>query len=476
MNSLQIHTNALLSNQEKDEKQAFFRVLHIDGESGEIALIDVQGPNALPEWWEISSLASRMESNLVKLVNDDPFLADTRGDDCFTEESTEVRDKRWEILEPVLGDTQLHVGLLKKESRGGIISELHSLTGTSRSKLYLWLRQFWQEGQTPNALLPKFARCGAPGKTREPGDAKRGRPSKLAKAEPGMEGMNVTEEVRQLLVKGAKRYWKQWYNGRKLTLKEAYQKTLEVLFRDSLEYKDGVFVPILKGQNELPTFNQFGYWAKKDLDLKTLTINREGSGSYLLTNRPVTGSTEHLSNGPADLYEIDATVGDIYLLSSIDKRYVVGRPVIYFVVDHWSRMIVGFYVGFEGPSWQGAMMALENAFTEKVSFCERYGKEIDEREWPCDVYPRQITGDRGEMISYASDRLVSAFNISVANTPPYRPDFKALVEGQFKLINDITIKRQPGWVNKLKKRGGPDYRLDATLDLKSFTLLMPIKG
>jgi hypothetical protein len=472
MARLRIHINTLLRKQEQDGEELFFRVLHIDGASGWLAVIDVQTPNALPEWWEISSLAIEMESDEVELANDDPFLADTRGDESFSESSLKVRDQRWHILEPVLGDAQLQLALLKKENRGGLISELHSLTGTSRSKLYLWLRQFWQKGQTPNALLPEFGRCGAPGKTREPGEAKRGRRSKLAKADPEMQGMNVTEGVRRLLVKGAKRYWKQRYNGRKLTLRDAYQKTLEVFFRDSLEFRDGVFVPILKGQDELPTLRQFEYWSKKDLDLETLTKNREGKGRYLLKNRPVTGSTEHLSNGPGDLYQIDATVGDIYLVSSIDRRYVVGRPIIYIVVDHWSQMIVGFHVGVEGPSWQGAMMALENAFTEKVSFCKRYGKEIDEREWPCDVYPRQITGDRGEMISYASDRLVSAFNISVANTPPNRPDFKGLVEGQFKLINETGIKRQPGWVDKLKERGGPDYRWDATLDLKSFTQLM----
>jgi len=468
-----IYTNTLLAKQDHDgNEERYFRVLHIDGEARQIAVIDAECSNALPEWWDASSLATQVESSEVKVVEDDPFLADTRGDDFFSPSSKKVRDQRWKILEPVLGDQKHHEALLMEEKRGAIISEVHTLTGTSRSTLYVWLRQFWQKGQTPNALLPNYKRCGAPGVTRIPGEVKRGRPSKLALAEPGMEGMNVTEEVRRLLVKGAQRYWKKRYKGRKLTLKDAYQKTLETFFRDSLEYVDGVFVPILKGRDELPTLRQFEYWAKKDLDLKSLTREREGKGHYLLKNRPVTGSTEHLSYGPADLYQIDATVGDIYLLSSINKRYVVGRPVIYLVVDHWSRMIVGFHVGLEGPSWQGAMMALENAFTEKVSFCKKYGVEIDETDWPCDVYPRQITGDRGEMISYASDRLVSAFNISLANTPPYRPDFKALVEGQFKILNENSIKRQPGWVDKLKDRGSPDYRWDATLDLRSFTQLM----
>jgi hypothetical protein len=74
---------------------------------------------------------------------------------------------------------------------------------------------------------------------------------------------------------------------------------------------------------------------------------------------------------PADyaMYEIDATIGDVYLVSRFDRNKIIGRPVVYIVIDVFSRMITGVYIGLEGPSWVGAMMALANATAPKVEYC-----------------------------------------------------------------------------------------------------------
>jgi len=467
-----IHVNTLLRTRGLDQKDTFLRVLHLDV-TEEVAVIDVEDKNAFPEWWTFESLAERLESGTVERVEDDRFHADTRSDDAFSKSSWGVRNRRWEILQPTLSNPDLCEALLYRDTRSEIISGIHSESGTARDALYKWIRQFWQRGQTKNALLSNYKKSGRRGETRTPGKKKRGCPSDLSRVDPGTEGINVDEETRQLLVKGGRLYWSRAWKGRRLTKKQAYEKTTENFFRDRLKIQeDGLVVPVLKNQHERPTYDQFCYYV--DLDLKhTSTVRgRMGTRRYMVKHRPVLGSSKHLSRGPGDLFQIDATLADIYLLSSRDLRQVIGRPVLYFVMDHWSRMITGFYAGLEGPSWQGAMMALENTFTEKVTFCDRYGVEIDEAEWPCSVYPRQITGDRGEMISKASDRLASAFSISVANTPAFRPDYKSLVEGQFKTVNVDSIRQQPGWVDKLEYREGPDYKLEAALDLVRFNELM----
>lgn len=82
-------------------------------------------------------------------------------------------------------------------------------------------------------------------------------------------------------------------------------------------------------------------------------------------------------------YPIDATIGDVYLRSFYNPSEIIGRPVIYFVIDVFSRMIVGYYVGLEGPSWLGMSTALANAMMDKVSFCAKYEKEITKEDWPC---------------------------------------------------------------------------------------------
>jgi hypothetical protein len=71
-----------------------------------------------------------------------------------------------------------------------------------------------------------------------------------------------------------------------------------------------------------------------------------------------------------------------------------------------------------------------------------------------------------------SDNLVPGFGLTLINTPPFRADFKSLVEGQFKLSNERGIRRLPGAVHRARDRGDPDYRLDATMDIYQFRRLM----
>ena len=110
--------------------------------------------------------------------------------------------------------------------------------------------------------------------------------------------------------------------------------------------------------------------------------------------------------GPGSKYQIDASVGDIYLVSQFDRSNIIGMPVMYFVIDVFSRMVTGMYIGLEGPSWVGAMMAIANAALDKVAYCREYGISIAEEEWPCYHIPAVILGDRGEMESKNADNHV----------------------------------------------------------------------
>jgi hypothetical protein len=469
--------NSLLEAHDPDEQKILYRLLFVDTEAGEVALINLQESLAWPEWRSLDSLSADVASGTLRPCMDDPFQADTRPDSELSEASKRVRDQRWNVIQPLVDDRAGDpAAILRQHTRGQLVLAAHKESGTAPDKIRAWLKLYWRGGQTKNALLPGYERSGGRGKRKRAGSKKRGRPSKLALAEPGQEGMNVTEQVRKLLIKGWKRFYRKKYRGRTLNFAEAYQQTLESFFYDRLAFVDGNLVPILREQNELPTRAQFVYWIRQyrrtDAKAEAELAARIGERRLALRHRAVLGSSEHLSRGPGDLFLIDATVGDIFLLSSIDRRRVIGRPVIYLVIDHWSRMIVGMYVGLEGPSWVGAMMALENVMADKVAFCAKYGVEIAPEEWPCEHLPHQILADRGELIGEVSDQLVDLFRIQMTNTPPFRADFKSFVEGQFKITNERGIKRQPGWVDKARDRGDRDYRLDATLDLDYFNRMM----
>ena len=233
-----------------------------------------------------------------------------------------------------------------------------------------------------------------------------------------------------------------------------------------------ILIPILPSADCLPTFAQFRYIHEKHRDLTQLLTSREGERRFALRHRAILGESTHMAIGPGSLYQGDATIGDIHLVSSRDRSRLIGRPVIYVIIDVFTRLIAGFSVSLEGPSWFGMALALENAMVDKVAFCKEHGIEISEEEWPSHHLPEEILGDRGELEGYNPTNLVNALNITISNTPPYRCDWKGIVEQNFRLVSDEIIHWKPGAVYKKHERGDKDYRLEACLTLQEFRQLM----
>ena len=53
---------------------------------------------------------------------------------------------------------------------------------------------------------------------------------------------------------------------------------------------------------------------------------------------------------PLDIIQIDHTKVDVILVDE-ETRKPIGRPIITVAIDVFSRMIFGFYISFEGPSY-----------------------------------------------------------------------------------------------------------------------------
>ena len=194
---------------------------------------------------------------------------------------------------------------------------------------------------------------------------------------------------------------------------------------------------------------------------------RTPSRIYQKDKRALTSTSGNLNFGPGARYEIDATIADLYLVAEDDPAPIIGRPVLYFVKDVFSRMVVGMYVGLENPSWVAAMVALSNAFSDKTTYCQGYGIAISKEDWPSFGLPASIMADRGELLYKQADVLVNRFNIQLSNSRAYRGDDKAIC---VRFFNTIQSKFRPyvgGVVEPVngKKRAGKRYELDAELNL-----------
>jgi putative transposase len=437
-----------------------------------VSVIDVDDPRAFPRWISARELSAAIESGSIRVLPVHIAADALRLDSSLTTAERRVRDIRYSIIQNLVDDPEQ--GILYDDEQSYLIAQTARDHGVDRKFVRSYLRLYWQGGQVPGTLIPRYAKSGGKGKPRADTAAnsglKRGRPSTLGRAEPEKVGINVDAQTAELLKRGGRRFYEL---DTKPSLPRAYIFTLRTSFSVGEEISaDGARIPILPPAHQLPTFGQFRYHYGLSRGITQMTEKREGARRYPLRNRPVLGTSTQLAPRPGALYQIDATVGDIYLLSSIRRQRVIGRPVIYIVVDVFSRMIVGFYVGLEGPSWMGMMMALENAFTDKVPFCQRAGRPIQPKEWPSAHLPEAIIGDRGELLSHHADFMLNAFNIRIDNTPPRRPDWKGVVERYFRILNDEAFHWAPGAVHGPRERGEKDVRLDARHTLKTLNRLL----
>lgn len=439
------------------------RVLWLSIQS--VVLIATDDSQALPILHARHDIEEALSKSKIQITPMEPHLFPGWSDEQLTDAARERRDRAWNAIQPLV---ETHVpAIFMRQERGKLVAARAKEVGTSKTTLYGYLRRYWQGGQTPNALIPDFNVCGAPGKERHDRGQKRGRPQVQGQSQ----GVNVTPQMRELFRKGIRRFYE---SGESRSLRDAYQRTLEHYFNRGYVIQDGVRVPILPPANEMPTFWQFEYWYYKDRDLSRTLVKREGQSRYNRDYRPLLGESTGMAFGPGSVYQIDATVGDIYLVSELNPSQIIGRPIIYLVVDVFSRMVVGLSVTLEGPSWLGAILALENATTDKTAFCSLYDVSLDGDEWPCHHLPEMLLADRGELEGYNGDQIVHALNIVVSNTAPYRADMKGIVEQCFRLANLRVLNTLPGAVQE-RERGTRDYRLDAALTLSQLTTLL-IRG
>lgn len=437
----------------RSDKQ--FRLLWIDPQGSESYVFWLHEKTGVPSSVRIRDIEEGIEKGWLK-ETEDPFAL-TREP---TPEEKEHRDRLWGQLKDALLDEP---GIFDKRTRSRHLKRIESEGGEKVPNLYRHLGRYWERGKTPDAFLPGYRARGGKGKRR----LGYSRTNAGGAAEPGKpimpaDLMNFEAAIR-----------KYYLTKQERDLPGVYRKLLEDSYTVLEKGPDGKETARVLPPGEFPTLRQFRYWYEGRRDIKEEVTKRKGETGFALTSRAVTGRSDFGLMGPGAQYQVDATVGDIYLVSQFDRSDIIGRPVMYFVMDAFSRIVTGMYIGLEGPSWTGMMMALDNAASDKVDYCHKFGIEITEDMWPCHHVPSVLLGDRGELESHKADNLVSMLGIRVENAPPYRGDLKAVIERHFRTVNDTVKPLAPGWVMPDdRRRGGSDYRLDAKLDLVQFTRII----
>lgn len=418
-----------------------------------IATINILDPKAMPVVSDKSELTENLEVGAIRLLTSDPFSKTNILEDDIPEKHKSRRDRAWKDIKELTEADYLW----DKKLRWKLIKATAEKTGRIHTEIYTLLRRYWQGGLIPNALLPRYGRIN---KTKRDG-AKPGRKGILT-------GIAIGPAQKKKFHLGIKSFYEK---AKKPSLQEAYRQTLLRYFNSGYEMQDGKTIPVLPPKDELPTMRQFRYWYENNRNPERALKIREGK-KFNLLHREIKGDSTSMSFGPGSLYQIDSTVGDIYLVSTMNRNIIVGRPTLYLICDVFTRCIVGYNLTLEEPSHQQAAVALENAISNKVEFCKTLGFDISEEDWPCQGVPECLVADRGELKGTIANQIILGLGIRLDNTPPYRADLKGIVERHFQIGNTRLFHILPGAVQRTKERGDIDPRLHAKLDIQQLNKLV----
>lgn len=477
--------NKLISWLHEGRQPTVERILYIDPTGDDISTIVVDSEHeaevrtALPVWRKREEIVTALEAHKAILLDIDhcapPLFSEGELNSKKYQSLREQRDIAMGRIAPLV-EGKNAVDILSTHERARLVAARVEEEEVSRQTLFTDLRRWWQGGQVPNTLIGRYYRCGTrkDGKPREVKN-KLGRPSDITLIDKDERptSVNVDARWREIIELGGQMFYEK---QSQMTWDEAYTETLGHFCAKGYKEEEGVKKPILPDplQNEVFTLEQFKYHFRKYMsrNLRRSILKRVGTRAYNLRHREKKGNAKEQGPGPTAVYQIDATLADVYLVSILNRRKIIGRPVIYAVVDVFSHMIVGICVRLEGEGWQGVRLALENAVSDKVPFCAEYGIVITDEMWPARHLCDHLTGDRGPLESENGDNIPKALGIRLSNTAPYRADWKGLVEQIFRLLNIRVIHALPGAVDPKHERGDGDYRLDAVLDIHQFTRIV----
>jgi putative transposase len=179
-----------------------------------------------------------------------------------------------------------------------------------------------------------------------------------------------------------------------------------------------------------------------------------------------------ITNNILERVEIDHTPLDLFLID--ERTYLpLGRPTVTIIIDHFSRMILGYFISYQNPSTAAVMGALRHAILPKTQVHKAIPNLVIEHDWACYGVPEQMILDNG--LEFHSDALESvAFDLGIQMQfcPKHEPRFKGVVERFLKTLNYSFASQIPGAsFARWHLRGEYDPQKHAILTLGEFTQL-----
>ncbi len=434
----------------------------------QVALLDLLDAASRPQLMASTAVEAAIVAE-TWTVDVNPIEVSRAVGRVLSKKEIEVRDELWKLIEPLVTNVP---AIFDPVQRGRLISVRVVETKRSRNTIKDKLDRYWRGGMRIAALIPDFASRGPRGSLPAlPGGKKRGRPTG-PNGEPHVDVTIAIQKAFQRAVDAERKVAKN-----RFTLQGAYKRFTDIecmMAEEDPDTGEITYVPKPEYRNlPAPSYRQFKWWFDGTNQKERVGRRQKGDALWDKDHRATLDTSAAQTWGPGSRFQIDATILEVALLSRHRAGDIIGKPVLYVVIDVWSRYIVGFYLGLTNASWAGAAMALANCLESKDELLRRHGYDPSKFAWESRHLSAALLADGGELKSHRGDVLASEFNCTVETAAPHRADWKGIVEQRFNMTNVRIGPYAPGHVDiSYRGRGAEDYRFSARLTLDDLTEIL----
>lgn len=442
------------------------KVVH--GTKGPVAqLFEMDGAKALPKAVPLAELKSSdykvLQSRATPIVVRSAPAKKEEDEKAEKSPSETLGAWRMSLIEPLVVDDRIYTRRL----RGPLVAERAKDTKASEQTIMACLRMYWRGGMTADALLGNYRFSGVK-KTH----ANETTPARGRKPRNGRYAIfSWTDEFKAKALRTIRQELKK---NRLASDKVLYRRVISKHFCvTTIEERDGQQKVKVRQKplGERPSRAQLYYLIHAHRGLEEKLRDKLGDDNFENNVDPKTGSTRLEADFAGHIFEIDATIPDVWICDEDDPNTVLGKATLYLVIDVYTRLIVGFHLTLDSCSWASAMEAYMTLVEDKRTLCERWGFDYQEEDWPAHgCVSTFVRADRGpEFTSYASDTIADNLAVHVINTPKRKAPRKGTVECSVKLVQ-VPIKENVGGYTppeEFGKRQVSDRKGQATRTLKS---------
>lgn len=277
----------------------------------------------------------------------------------------------------------------------------------------------------------------------------------------------ITPEVKEQFNE-AINYFK---SGKVKTYEAAYEWMCSKYYTQTT-FLNGELVTSFLPMTEIPTKRQFTYYIRKNLNIEEIDQIKTSKREQRNDKRLLVSDALNNVLGPGDLAEIDAVEVDVSLVSEADRTKTVGRPIVYALIDVYTRMILAVSISFDNNSEIALTNCLLNLADDKVEFCKKFGITITEDMWVSNIIPRRIRCDRGaDFKSKAFQRICANLGVDRQLVSAATGSLKGTVEQVFRQIHtaqNVHLENK----GLIEKRYDSKHHKEAMLTITEYTRIL----